>query len=159
MEFDLRYLFLDAATVGDVDEVRRLVDEEGVDPSCQDPDGWCALRAACKNQHLDIVRYLVEEAQVDAHAVDGYGWTALHHACTATTTSLPLVSYLVETVRIDVDTRNDLGQTPLHVAVRDYGNRNWRLIRYLVEHQEADVHVKDEAGCASPLIAMMIPLR
>eukprot|EP00542_Grammatophora_oceanica_P001237 CAMPEP_0194066218 /NCGR_PEP_ID=MMETSP0009_2-20130614/85898_1 /TAXON_ID=210454 /ORGANISM="Grammatophora oceanica, Strain CCMP 410" /LENGTH=627 /DNA_ID=CAMNT_0038719147 /DNA_START=68 /DNA_END=1950 /DNA_ORIENTATION=+ len=152
MEFDLRYLFLDAATVGDVDEVRRLVDEEGVDPSCQDPDGWCALRAACKNQHLDIVRYLVEEAQVDAHnnALDQRGWTALHYVCggsmATTTTSLRLISYLVETVGIDVNTRTNCGSTPLHMVAQWATNAGNTTIRFLVEHLNADLHVKDDRG-------------
>ena len=57
---------------GDVDEVRRLVKEKGVDPSFEDPSkhNKSALHFACERLHLDVVQYLVEEALVDGHVAD-----------------------------------------------------------------------------------------
>ncbi|KAJ2897587.1 Tankyrase-1 [Zalerion maritima] len=49
----------DAAETGDMDEVARLLDEDGVDIDAQDRNGETALHLAAKFGHAAAVRYLV----------------------------------------------------------------------------------------------------
>lgn len=71
----------DAASVGDVRRVRRLV-AEGVDPDTSDEDGVTALMAAAFAAQAGVVRALLD-AGADPDAQDASGLTALMNAVIA----------------------------------------------------------------------------
>jgi ankyrin repeat protein len=144
---DYRLLF-DAAKKGNLEELRRLVEEEGYDPS-----GWTnsmgstPVHYACVHGHLDVVKYLVERfgkvSTVDAR--DMLGVNALHYA--SNHGFLDIVAYLVEQWGAAVDARADDGWTPLHFAC--YEN-HLEVARYLVELWGAKVNAKAADG-STPL--------
>ena len=62
---------LNAAKVGDVSTIRRLV-AEGADVNVSGPRGFSPLQWAAHHGHVDAVRVLVEAgAEVEAPAADG----------------------------------------------------------------------------------------
>lgn len=71
--------FLDAAWRGDMEEVVKMVEEEGVHPDTCNADGVTALHCAatCSNQAL--VEYLISKG-ANVNVADDHGWTPLHGA-------------------------------------------------------------------------------
>ena len=63
-----------AARAGDVQEMRRLVLDDGVDVACASREGYTALHAAAKRDCVASLRVLVCElgAHVDATSRDGF---------------------------------------------------------------------------------------
>ena len=68
-----------AAASGDLDEVKRLVLDCGVDPKIKDEEGDTPLHYAALEGHLDIVKLLLEHG-ADPNVKDGFGETPLHFA-------------------------------------------------------------------------------
>ena len=56
---------LAAAKDGDLEQVRLLVEEQGVEPRLSDDVGASPLDIAAMNGHLPVVRYLIEQAGMD----------------------------------------------------------------------------------------------
>ena len=72
----LRY----AAWEGDLREVRRLIEEEGVNPNERGLLVQTALELSCVQRHLNVVKHLIEEQ----HCNPNYSYvmhTPLHYAC------------------------------------------------------------------------------
>ena len=66
---------IEAAKRGDLDEVKRLI-ENGADVNIKDNDGDTPLHYAASGGHLDVVKFLVENG-ADVNAKDKYGRTPL----------------------------------------------------------------------------------
>ena len=131
-----------AAWDGDLQEVRRLVEEEGEDPKrCVGVWGWTPLQHSAICGHLQVVRYLIEEQHCDPKCVDGDGWTPLHRS--AICGHLQVVRYLIEEQHCDPECVDEYGWTPLYRSAR-YGCL--QVVRYLIEEQHCDpkcVHVDE----------------
>ena len=68
-----------AAESGDLDEVKRLVIDCGVDPNVRDDDVRTPLHYAAWRGHLDVVKLLLERG-ADPNAQGVEGETPLDHA-------------------------------------------------------------------------------
>ena len=126
-------------------EVRRLVDEEGVNPwKC-----FCTfatpLHHYCAHGNLGVVKYLIEEKGCDPDSWDGKLRTPLHYACEYGHTEV--VKYLIETGHCDPNCVDESGRTPLHYATN---NKNVETIKYLIENGNCDPDCVDQNG-STPL--------
>ena len=136
---------LDAAWKGYLQEVRRLVEEEGVDPK-GDEDVWARgagtpLHASADRGHLQVMRYLIEEQHCDPKCVDEAGWTPLHYS--ARGGHLQVVRYLIEEQHCDPKCVDEDGWTPLLHSAR---GGHLQVVRYLIEEQHCDPKCVDEYG-------------
>ena len=133
-----------AAKVGDLQEVRRLVEEEGVDPKEEvqaDILDLTPLHWSAGDGHLQVVRYLIEEQHCDPMCVDADGWTPLHHS--AHGGHLQVVRYLIEEQHCDPKCVDKGGRTPLHRSAAD---GHLQVVRYLIEEQHCDPKCVDWDG-------------
>ncbi|EQC36345.1 hypothetical protein SDRG_06450 [Saprolegnia diclina VS20] len=69
-----------AIAVGDVDEVRAMLQNAKQDANVATPDGDLPLHVACMHSHTHIVTLLIQ-AGAHIHSMDKYGDTPLHLAC------------------------------------------------------------------------------
>ena len=100
------------------------------------------LYALYKEAPLSVVKVLVEEGKADVHAVDSLGSTVLHLASAYKRhqeESLAVVKYVL-CLGIDPNKKNNL---PIHTA--SFFN-NIPVLRFWVEDQHVDVHVKTISG-------------
>jgi ankyrin repeat protein len=71
--------FIDAAETGDIDKLRKMLDD-GLPPDIQGPKGWTALRKAAVKNNFDVAFELLKRG-ADVDAVNFTGKTALMMAC------------------------------------------------------------------------------
>ena len=126
--------FMEAAAVGDVAEVTRIL-ETGIDVNSKNAMGYVALRESVVNNHVDVCRLLLDRgARVDER--DDMGWTALHWA--AHKGHAGIVNLLLER-RADVNAKNNDGDTPAHKAG---GKGHVTVLRMLVDNG-ADLSIRN----------------
>ena len=127
---------------GDLQEVRRLVEEEGEDPKrVEGVYGWTPLHRSTVGGHLQVVRYLIEEQHCDPKCVDWNGRIPLHHS--AIGGHLQVVRYLIEEQHCDPKCVDEVGLTPLHYA------SNWghvEVVKYLLVVHHCDPNCKTKDG-------------
>ena len=133
-----------AARKGNLQEVRRLVEEEGVDPKqrVRGTFGETPLLWSANSGHLQVMQYLIEEQHCDPRRVDEDGRTPLHYS--AGGGHLDVVRYLTEKKHCDpkcVDIKN--GWTPLHWA-SEWGRS--KVVKYLLVVHHCDPNCKDKDG-------------
>lgn len=133
VKFEPRIILLEAASRGDFEEVKRMLDY-GADPNLANDDGLTALHQACIDECDDIAELLVEHgANIDAE--DRELWTPLH--ASAACGNVSMVEYLVDhgasVVAINAD-----GNLPVDLVEDDEDLRNYLL-------QEMDKHGFDES--------------
>lgn len=80
IQFDDIATLLDAADEGDVEEVRRLVEERGVDVNICNETGATALHRAAGHGQVEVLEFLMGHG-ARLNATDSDNWTALHVAC------------------------------------------------------------------------------
>ena len=140
-----------AAWEGNLREVRRLIEEEGVNPSGRDWWGQTALGLSCARCHLNVVKYLIEEQHCDPNESNIYH-TPLHYACgrdyyyfgsSSSSSSLDVVKYLIETCHCDPMRVDEYVRTPLHYAVT---KDKLDVVKYLIETCHCDPMRVDEDG-------------
>ena len=101
---------------GDLQEVRRLVEEEGEDPKGgEDWNGRTPLHHSAIGGHLQVVRYFIEQQHCDPKCVDKDGWTPLHRA--SMEGRVEVVKYLLVVHNCDPNCKTKGGRTPLDLAV------------------------------------------
>jgi hypothetical protein len=157
--------FLEAASNGDMEKLRALVEEvtakedttnmdaltellDTKDRHCSTAEHWAA-----GGGHLDCVKFILDLRKKCAHAEDTTtdekmkrarrrdGKTCLHYA--ARNGHLECVRYLVEEAKHPIDEASGEGSTPLHMAC--YGGQA-AVAKYLIDHG-ADALSSNEWGC------------
>ena len=68
-----------AVASGDLDEVKRLVLDCGVDPKIKDYDGRTPLHYAAEGGNIDVVKLLLEHG-ADPNVKNNFDETPLHYA-------------------------------------------------------------------------------
>jgi|WetSurMetagenome_2_1015567.scaffolds.fasta_scaffold384122_2 uncharacterized protein len=131
--------FIDAAAQGDIDSVRRFLDN-GINPDTQGLKGWTALRMAAVKDKFDIARELLEKgARVDASNYTGQ--TALMMACFYGHYDMVL---LLLSYGANPNLANCGGRTPLMIATSE---GHAAIIEVLLELKpKIDVNVTDRNG-------------
>ena len=131
-----------AAEKGNLQEVRRLVEEEGEDPKqCVGVLGWTPLDYSAIGGHLQVVRYLIEEQHCDPKCVDNVRWTPLHHS--ARGGHLQVVRYLIEEQHCDPKCVDEDGETPLYCSAI---GGHLKVVRYLIEERRCNPKCVDKDG-------------
>ena len=103
----------DASRKGELQEVKRLTEEEQLDPLGVNKKGLNALHCAALAGHLDVLKYFIEDRGCNAACVDQRGATPLH--CAAQFKHLNIIQYLVEKQQVEPSSRVS-GYTALHFA-------------------------------------------
>lgn len=112
---------IDAAREGDLDRVKALVGQQGVDVNMFDnPDGMNPLLAAAIFGHLPVVKYLVETGKANINVAQStYPNTPLYMA--ALNAEYDIVVYLIEKGAIIDERMKTKWSRPLR---RDFGESN-----------------------------------
>jgi len=131
--------FHDAASVGDLERVRELL-EEGIDPNARDAHGETPLHKAASEGHVHVARLLLEHG-ANPNARDEVGWTPLHWA--AYKGHVDVVKLLLKH-GADPNAQSNSGETPLHIAAY---NGHVEVVKLLLEYK-ADPNAKDKDGDA-----------
>ena len=131
-----------AAEKGNLQEVRRLVEEEREDPKqCVGVLGWTPLDYSAIGGHLQMVRYLIEEQHCDPKCEDNVRWTPLHHS--ARGGHLQVVRYLIEEQHCNPKCVDKDGETPLYCSAI---GGHLKVVRYLIEEQHCNPKCVDKDG-------------
>lgn len=126
-----KYLFLEAVRRDDINSVRYLVEEKGV--NVNSVEGQDALLKAGKNGAVDVLKYFIEDKHMSLDAVDRDGENVLFQA--AYSHSVGAIAYLHDDRGMDLNVHNRFGQNILYAACKDeYDNRNQEFIRYLYDN-------------------------
>ncbi|PJF19417.1 hypothetical protein PSACC_00812, partial [Paramicrosporidium saccamoebae] len=103
---------LEAALEGDFEEVKHLIENEGLHPDTCNADGVTSLHCAAGMSRQDMVEYLVDKG-ANVNVCDDNGWTPLHSS--AYTNSLQITDILLSHGG-DVEAMDSQGQAPLGLA-------------------------------------------
>jgi ankyrin repeat protein len=120
-----------AAEMGNLEVVKYLIDEKGVDVNQANKDGERVLHLAAGD--LEVVKYLIDEKKVDINQFDRFGQTTLHYA--ARNRNLEVVKYLIDEKKVDVNQADKWGRTALHYATGDL-----EVMKYLIDEKLVDVN-------------------
>ena len=131
----------EAASSGDVDKVRDLLEGGKYDVNCVDGLGYTPLHWAADRGHLGVVRVLTSEFKADVNAHDNLGETPLHMA--ANRGHLPVVRMLISEFKADVNAHDNLGETPLHMAAL---RGHCSMVKVLISQFKANVNAQSNNG-------------
>ncbi|MQL94559.1 hypothetical protein Taro_027210 [Colocasia esculenta] len=128
-----------ASAYGDLQVLRRYVEEDGVSLSKPDANGYYALQWAALNNYSDVAQYIIEHGG-DANAADGARQTALHWA--AVRGSIAAADVLLDNgARVEAADVN--GYRAVHVAAQ-YGQTGF--LNHIVAKHGADFDAGDNDG-------------
>ena len=128
----------DAARKGDLDAIKRLVEQKKVDIKAKYNQGATALHVAAQEGRLEVVKYLVVQgASIEAKSDKGF--TALHMALMKG--QLEVIKYLVDQ-GASIKAKSDDGTAALHVAVLA---GQLEVVKYLIG-QGASIEAKNNKG-------------
>ncbi|KAH0170241.1 hypothetical protein KCU67_g2721, partial [Aureobasidium melanogenum] len=134
-DYELNTDLRGAASSGFVQEVKRLLSIERIDPNSQDKNGMTALSWAIYNRHEAVVQLLLDVDQIDTNSKDMEGWTPLHRYSHAGRDGI--VQKLLQK-GAEVNARGGNYGTALEAAsTRGYD----RIVQMLLEH-DADVNAQ-----------------
>ena len=66
-----------ASRNGEIDKVKQLLEQEGIDVNVQNFEGYTALMLASMYGYADVVELLLEQEGIDVNAQNSNGYTAL----------------------------------------------------------------------------------
>ncbi|KAF2068481.1 hypothetical protein CYY_010191 [Polysphondylium violaceum] len=101
------------AQEGNLEQVRKLIEVDGVNAGCLDEDERTPLHWAAAKDKRDIVQYLVKECNQDVNTKDDGGWSPLLSA--ASSSFVHMVALLLQN-SADPNSMNDSKRTALHYA-------------------------------------------
>lgn len=127
-----------AACNENVNIMRFLVGNFGMNVEAVSDDGDTPLHCAIQYERHDTVEYLIEECHVDVNATDAEGMTVLHWA--VYNDRVDDVEYLVD--KTDVNIRDMKGRTAFHYACL-FGNLE--IVQLLVG-LDVDTSIRDNDG-------------
>ena len=127
-----------ASLKGDLQEVKRLTEEEQYDPLGVDENGINALHYAVAAGHLDVLRYFTEDRGCNAACTGPNGWTPLHIA--ARFKQIDIVRYLLEKQQVEPFSRTNDGSTALHHTC---AGGSVDVIHYLAKEMSKYLPLKD----------------
>ena len=124
---------------GDLEEVKRLIEEEGFNP-LQTVGEYekNALHFAAAGGHTTVIKHFIQERGCNPACQDSQGVTPLHIA--AQFSHLELVRYLVEEEKVDPMCLTKDGNTPLHRACV---GGNIDVVTYIVNAMTKYLPLKD----------------
>lgn len=135
-----------AASDGNVEQVSLLLQTEGIDPNCQEPNLFTPINCAVWNNRIEVVRVLLADPRVDPNKPARIGETPL--ICAIQKRYEDLIRILLSNPRVNINQRkNDGGTAFLHAAQDGYETG----MRILLEHPGLDVDVPLKVGGATPL--------
>jgi uncharacterized protein len=135
--------FEEAASGGDVARMKELVASGNISVSQK----LAAMKAACRNGHLNVVEFLVTELGVSVDAADNTKLTALFSA--ATGGHLNVVKFLFDAgANVEEHPLDNIQRSPLSCCCLI---GLLPSVKYLVEYCHANVNTTDYAGW-TPLI-------
>lgn len=130
----------EAVRRGDLESIRRLVQEEGVDVNSTFHCGRTALHLAVFHRKDEIVELLLE-INADVHARSRWGETPLH-VHIARRGSIGVLQLLLD-YKADANVRTRHGETAFYCAIRSFAKRD--VLQLLLDH-EADINACDKHG-------------
>jgi ankyrin repeat protein len=131
----------EAAKIGDVEAMQRLIDKNGADVNVRANNGATLLHVAACYGKVEAVAYLIDQKGADVNVRANNGATLLHVA--ACYGKVEAVAYLIDQKGADVNVQDNKGVTPLHFAA-SYGKVE--AMAYLIDQKGADVNVQDNKG-------------
>ena len=134
---------LHAASVGDVDRLRRLA-AEGWSVDTVDRHGSTALMWACGAGHVAAARWLVQELGAPVERGNKDGRTALMWA--VRNGELGAARWLIDDAGADVRATNKNGTTMLHWAI---WGESVAAVAFVLERTGEDVNVPNAFGCTA----------
>lgn len=137
-----------AASIGDIEEVVRLVQEDGERLNARDHGGMTSLMRAVQNGHDPVVRWLLA-LRVNVKLTNIGGYIVAHLACSGNRSS---TLSLVLGAGAPVNTRALHGWTPLISAARS----SYECLKVLLEHGTDEVNLdgqKHDNGSALHIAA------
>lgn len=138
----------DAAAVGNLDQVKFLVERDPSLARSFSPDGFPVVALAAVFGHLEVTRYLHQHgADINASATNGSGYNALTGAVASGHTEL--VRFLLEQ-GANPNYRYGPGYSPLLTAA---ANGHLEIVRLLLAHG-ADLHATSNDGKSALALAM-----
>lgn len=135
-------LLYQATTLGDLSEVRRILETDRYLVSGCLRHGWPILLLACNLAQYEIVKFLLEEKRVDVNQQCGLK-TALMTACESSRNSdhvLKVVELLLEFGAI-INCKDSYGTTPLMSAIV---NGHTEVVKLLLD--QASLEATDNEG-------------
>jgi len=106
--------FWQAVTEGNVQDVSRYIENEGINVNVKNDNGTTPLhRAVLGNSNIDITKYLIEKG-ANVNAKDSKGWTPFHYVAIKIGfgSGHEMATLLLEN-GADVYAKNNDGETPL----------------------------------------------
>ena len=123
-----------AATLGNTNKVRKLLESGMIDVNCNTGSDWTPLHWAADRGHKEVAELLIESG-AEVKKVDDRGWTPLHSA--AERGHKEVAEILIES-GAEVNKVADRGWTPLHwAALRGHT----RVVEALLSHKDIQVNV------------------
>ena len=137
-----------ASRSGEVDKVRRLLQESGCNVNVTDNKNWTPLHYACTWGDLDMARIWIGTFKADMAITNSDGYTALMLAIKHNLDNV--VRALLKDYQCPVDIRGKDGNTVLHYAC---ANGKLDLARILIA-QEADMNIQNNDDCTALMMAI-----
>lgn len=132
--------YLSAAFLGNLDEIKKLIEVDKVPINYASSDGKTAIMYAAMNGQDEIIKYLLNKKNDIIDLEDDDKNSALFYA---------ILNYNEKTAELlirkgaNVNHKNKYGYSPLHIAVLQ--NRN--LMTDMLLYYDADPNIKDKNDC------------
>jgi ankyrin repeat protein len=134
--------FIEACSLGNIIDIKRMIEEENLNPMASTIQRQNPLHIACENGHIQVVKYLIENGYVDVNYTTLYkGRTPLHYACMQG--HLDVVKYLFENEETYVNYSDSDGYKPFNLACK---NCHMDVINFMIKHKRLDLSAKDKNG-------------
>lgn len=137
----------EAASIGDLDRVKSLIENKPSLVNSYAPDGFTPLGLSCFFGHIDVAKYLIEKGADASQASDNPLKVApIHSACTISNYE---IAELLVLNGADINVREQADYTPLHIAAI---SGQTKLAKLLIENG-AEINAKMTNGKSPFLLA------